>query len=172
MYHEEIESLVKHIPGVQQIRFWMTFSESYLTHLRVLESVGMTGIKPISFQGSEIVPLEFLKVLLPNPSELGENYTGKTSIGCVVSGLKDGQETRKIIYNVCEHQAAYQDCKAQAVGYTTGVPASVAAGLMMDQTWFQPGVVNIEQLDPDPFLDRLAAAGLPWQVSEYAHDIA
>lgn len=171
MYHEELESLVKHIPSIKKIRFWMTFSKQYLTYLDVLQNVGMTSIKPIIYKGQEIVPLQFLKEVLPDPSSLAENYTGKTSIGCVISGIKNGKKLKKIIYNICEHQHAYQDCKAQSVGYTTGVPASVAAELLCEEIWFKPGVINIEQCNPMEFLKRLPKAGLNWQVDDYAYDI-
>ncbi|RAP31903.1 saccharopine dehydrogenase [Candidatus Marinamargulisbacteria bacterium SCGC AG-414-C22] len=170
MYHEEIESLARHIPHVKQIRFWMTFSESYLTHLNVLQNVGMTRIDTVNYHGKEIVPLQFLKEVLPNPSELGENYTGKTCIGCIVTGTINNQRETKMIYNVCEHQHAYHDCKAQAVGYTTGVPAMIGAKLILNKTWFQPGVVNVEQCNPVPFMNELNQHGLPWTVTEYNHE--
>lgn len=171
MYHEELESLAKHIKGVKQLRFWMTFSEEYITHLNVLQNVGMTQIKPIVFQGTEIVPLQFLKEVLPNPTSLAEKYTGKTCIGCVISGQKSGKRKRLIIYNICEHQVAFQDCKAQSVGYTTGVPAALAAKLLCDGTWFKPGVINIEECNPDPFLEQLPGLGLGWKCVDYSHDI-
>ena len=171
MYHEELESLARHIKGVQKIRFWMTFSKQYLTHLEVLQNVGMTRIDAIKYKGVDIVPLQFLKEVLPDPSSLAENYTGKTSIGCVIKGRKDSKELTKIIYNICEHQDAYQDCQAQSVGYTTGVPASVAAELLCNEVWFKPGVINIEQCDPVPFLNKLPDAGLTWLVKDYAYEI-
>ena len=149
----------------------MTFSRQYLTYLDVLQNVGMTSIQPINYKGVEIVPLQFLKEVLPDPSSLAENYSGKTSIGCVISGMKNGKELKKIIYNICEHQHAYQDCKAQSVGYTTGVPASVAAELLCEKIWFKPGVINIEECDPNEFLKRLPNAGLNWKVDEYHYDI-
>ena len=171
MYHEEIESLAINIPNVQQIRFWMTFSESYITHLNVLQNVGMTRIDSINYQGQDIVPLQFLKAVLPNPSELGQNYIGKTCIGCVVSGVKDGKKQTKIIYNICEHQKAFEECQAQAVGYTTGVPAMIGAKLMLNNTWFQPGTINVEQCDPTPFMEELMQHGLPWKISDYEHQL-
>ncbi len=171
LYHEEIESLALHIPNVKQIRFWMTFSETYLTHLNVLQNVGMTQIEPIMFRGQSISPLEFLKEVLPDPATLGDGYTGKTCIGCVISGIKDKMPVRKIIYNICEHQQAYKECGAQAVGYTTGVPAMIAAKLVCTKTWFQPGVINIEQCNPDPFMKELAIQGLPWKVTDYEERI-
>ncbi|RAP30800.1 saccharopine dehydrogenase [Candidatus Marinamargulisbacteria bacterium SCGC AG-343-D04] len=171
MYHEEIESLAKHIKGVQQIRFWMTFSQEYLTYLNVLQNVGMTRIDPIQYNGQEIIPLQFLKEVLPNPSDLGEGYTGKTCIGCVIHGEKNGKTLTKMIYNVCEHQQAYKDCDAQAVGYTTGVPAMIGAKLLCEGTWMESGVINVEQCDPTPFLEDLKKYGLPWKVIDYEHRI-
>ncbi len=166
LYHEELESLVEHIPGLARIRFWMTFGDEYLTHLRVLQNVGMTGIEPVVHQGREVVPIQFLKTLLPDPSSLGERYTGKTSIGCLVEGTKGGERRRVFIYNVCDHQEAWAEVRAQAVSYTTGVPAMVGAKMMLTNRWRGTGVFNIEQLDPDPFLDELAVRGLPWHVKE------
>jgi saccharopine dehydrogenase (NAD+, L-lysine-forming) len=162
MYHEELESLVKHIPGLQRIRFWMTFSEEYLTHLRVLQNVGMTRIDPVSFQGREIVPLQFLKALLPDPGSLGVNYRGKTCIGCVIEGLKGGQSRRYFVYNICDHAECFREVGAQAVSYTTGVPAMIGALLMVTGVWRGAGVFNVEQFDPTPFMDRLGRHGLPW----------
>jgi len=162
MYHEEMESLVRHIPTIKRIRFWMTFSQEYLTHLRVLENVGMTRIDPVSFQGCEIIPLQFLKALLPEPSSLGENYTGKTNIGCMIEGIKDGKPRKYYIYNVCEHAEAYREVKAQAISYTTGVPAMIGALLMLTGAWKGQGVFNVEQLDPTPFMEKLPEYGLPW----------
>ena len=164
LYHEELESLVLHIPGLQRIRFWMTFGEAYLKHLEVLQNVGMTSIEPVEFQGQQIVPLEFLKALLPDPSTLGETYTGKTSIGCLVAGKKDGEAKSAFIYNVCDHAETYKEVRAQAVSYTTGVPATVGAEMMLTGTWKKPGVHHMEQFDPQPFLKRLAESGLPWHV--------
>ncbi len=166
MYHEELESLALHLKGLKRIRFWMTFGESYLTHLRVLENVGMTGIKPVDFQGQQIVPLQFLKALLPDPASLGPRTKGKTCIGCLVDGSKDGKRRRVFIYNVCDHQACYEEVKSQAVSYTTGVPAMIGAKQILSGQWRKPGVFNMEQLDPDPFMADLNACGLPWNVLE------
>ncbi len=166
LYHEELESLVMHIPGLERIRFWMTFGESYLKHLEVLQNVGMTSIEPIMFQGREIIPIEFLKALLPDPASLAENYTGKTSIGCLVKGKKDGAEKTVFIYNTCDHAETYKEVRAQAVSYTTGVPASVGAEMMLTGHWKKAGVWHMEQFDPAPFLERLGESGLPWHVKE------
>jgi len=166
LYHEELESLVQNLPGLKRIRFWMTFGEAYLTHLRVLENIGMTSIEPIDFQGQKIVPLEFLKALLPDPASLGPTYTGKTSIGCLIEGRKDGHAKRVFIYNVCDHAETYKEVRAQAVSYTTGVPAVVGAEMMLEGKWKRPGVWNMEQFDAQPFLDRLGPSGLPWHVEE------
>jgi len=164
IYHEEEESLVKNIPGLERIRFWMTFGEEYLTHLRVLQNVGMTRIDPVLYEGQEVVPLKFLKALLPEPSSLGENYTGKTSIGCLIEGEKDGETIRRLIYNVCDHAETYKEVKAQAVSYTTGVPAVTGAIMMLTGKWQGAGVYNVEEFDPDPFLEKVATLGLPWHV--------
>ena len=166
LYHEELESLVLHIPGLQRIRFWMTFGESYLKHLEVLQNVGMTSIEPIMFQGREIIPIEFLKALLPDPASLAENYTGKTSIGCLIKGKKDGEDKTVFIYNTCDHAETYKEVRAQAVSYTTGVPDTVGAEMMLTEQWLKPGVWHMEQLDAAPFLKRLAESGLPWHVME------
>lgn len=162
LYHEELESLVKNIPTIKRARFWMTFGQEYLTHLRVLQNVGMTSIEPIVYEGQEIVPLQFLKAVLPEPSELGENYSGETSIGCQVKGIKDGKEKTYYIYNNCSHQHAYQDVQAQGVSYTTGVPATVGAIMMLTNQWMRSGVYNVEEFDPDPFLEKVSELGLPW----------
>jgi saccharopine dehydrogenase (NAD+, L-lysine-forming) len=164
IYHEEMESLVRHVRGLRRIRFWMTFSEKYLTHLQVLQNVGLTRIDPILFQGQAIVPLEFLKALLPDPASLGPLTKGKTNIGCIFEGTRRGEPVRKYIYNVCDHEAAYAETGAQAISYTTGVPAMIGALLMCNGVWMKPGVYNIEQLDPDPFMDLLMQHGLPWTV--------
>jgi len=166
LYHEELESLVKHIDGLKRIRFWMTFGDEYLTHLRVLQNVGMTRIDPIEYEGREIVPLQFLKALLPDPSTLGENYTGKTSIGCLIEGRKNGEPRKVFIYNVCDHEESWKEVRAQAVSYTTGVPTMVGAKMMLTKQWRGAGVFNVEQHDPDPFLEELAVRGLPWHVKE------
>ncbi|MBX3248680.1 MAG: saccharopine dehydrogenase family protein [Myxococcales bacterium] len=164
LYHEELESLVQNIRGLKRIRFWMTFGEAYLTHLRVLENVGMTSIEPVDYDGHPVVPIKLLKKLLPDPASLGANYKGKTSIGCLIEGIKDGEKKRVFIYNVCDHAETYREVRAQAVSYTTGVPAVVGAMMMLTGAWRGKGVFNIEQLDPDPFLEKLGEMGLPWHV--------
>ncbi|MFH1412233.1 MAG: saccharopine dehydrogenase family protein [Candidatus Omnitrophota bacterium] len=166
LYHEELESLVEHIKGLKRIRFWMTFSEQYLKHLEVLQNVGMTRIDPVRFEGQDIVPLKFLKALLPEPSSLGENYSGKTNIGCMMEGIKNGKKKKIYIYNVCDHSECYKEVKAQAVSYTTGVPAMIGAMLMVTGVWKGKGVFNVEELDPDPFMEKLNIHGLPWVVRE------
>ena len=162
LYHEEIESLVQHIKGLERIRFWMTFGEEYITHLRVLRNVGMTRVDPVEFQGQKIVPLKFLKALLPDPASLAEGYTGKTCIGCLMTGARNGEEKTCYIYNVCDHAACYKEVGAQAISYTTGVPAMIGALLMLTGIGKSPGVFNMEQLDPDPFMAKLPVYGLPW----------
>ncbi|HQM19563.1 MAG TPA: saccharopine dehydrogenase family protein [Deltaproteobacteria bacterium] len=162
IYHEEEESLARNIRGLRQIRFWMTFSDSYIKHLEVLQNVGMTRIDPVLYNGVEIVPLQFLKALLPEPSSLAENYTGKTSIGCIFRGRKDGRNTAYILYNVCDHTETFRELKAQAVSYTTGVPAVTGAMMVMKGVWAGRGVFNVEQLPPEPFLEEVARQGLPW----------
>jgi saccharopine dehydrogenase (NAD+, L-lysine-forming) len=165
LYHEEEESLVENIPHLQRIRFWMTFGDEYLTHLRVLQNVGLTSIQPVKFEGHEIVPLKFLQALLPDPGTLSANYTGKTCIGCVIEGSKkDGGAGKCLIYNVCDHAACHQETGAQAVSYTTGVPAALGAELYLRGDWHRAGVWNVEQLPVAPFMTRIAARGLPWQV--------
>ncbi|WP_305067610.1 saccharopine dehydrogenase family protein [Tellurirhabdus bombi] len=163
LYHEELESLVKNFPTLKRARFWMTFGQQYITHLQVLENVGMTSIKPIQFQGMDIVPLEFLKAVLPPPDSLGENYTGQTSIGCQIKGIKDGQEKTYFIWNNCDHAETYKEVRGQAVSYTTGVPAMIGAMLMLKGVWMKPGVWNCEELDPDPFIEQMNRQGLPVQ---------
>ena len=163
IYHEELESLVRHFPTLKRARFWMTFSEEYLTHLRVIQNIGMAGIEPIRFKGVDIVPLEFLKAVLPDPGELGQNYTGQTSIGCRIRGVKDGREKTYFIWNNCQHQHAFQETGTQGVSYTTGVPAMLGAKMLLEGHWGGAGVFNVEQFNPDPFLEQLGAAGLPWQ---------
>ena len=162
LFHEELESLVKNFPTLKRARFWMTFGQEYLTHLRVMENIGITGIKPIKFQGHDIVPIEFLKALLPEPGSLGENYTGQTSIGCQIRGVKEGKEVTYFIWNNCKHQDAYNDVQGQGVAYTTGVPAMIGALLMATGKWMKPGVWNVEDFNPDPFLEVLGEYGLPW----------
>lgn len=162
LYHEELESLAKNITGIEKIRFWMTFSEKYLTHLRVLENVGMTSIEPIEFEGQQIVPLQFLKAVLPDPASLGPRTKGKTNIGCIFQGTKDGEPKTYYVYNVCDHQECYREVGSQAISYTTGVPAMIGAMMMLTGKWKKPGVFNIEEFDPDPFMDALNEYGLPW----------
>lgn len=166
MYHEELESLTRHYPSLKKAQFWMSFGDSYLKHLEVLGNVGMTGIEPVAFQGQQIVPIQFLKALLPDPSTLGPRTKGKTCIGCVIQGVKDGTERTVYVYQVKDHQDCYREVQSQAISYTTGVPAMIGARLMVENVWMQPGVWNIEQLDPDPFMDGLNQYGLPWQVIE------
>ena len=163
LHHEELESLALNIPGIRRIRFFMTFGQSYLTHLKCLENVGMTSIKPILYEGREIIPLQFLKAVLPDPSSLGPRTIGKTNIGCIFRGIKNGKEKTCYLYNVCDHQASYREVGSQAISYTTGVPAMIGAMMVMNGTWRKPGVFNIEQFDPDPFMDALNRWGLPWQ---------
>ena len=166
MYHEELESLARFHPEIRRIRFWMTFGESYLRHLKVLENVGLTRIDPVMYEGRPIVPLQFLKSLLPDPSTLGPVTTGKTNIGVIATGEKDGARRTFYVRNVCDHQAAYAETGSQAVSYTTGVPAMIGAALMLTDRWRGAGVFNVEQLDPDPFMAMLMQHGLPWQVEE------
>ena len=165
LYHEELESLVKNIPGLRRIRFFMTFGESYLTHLRCLQNVGMTSIRPIDFEGKKIVPLQFLKAVLPDPASLGPRTKGKTNIGCIFKGKKGGAEKSYYVYNVCDHQACYREVGSQAISYTTGVPAMIGAMLVLTGKWAVPGVHNVEEMDPDPFMDALGRWGLPWKES-------
>ena len=162
IYHEELESLVKHFPEIKRIRFWMTFSERYLTYLEVLKQVGLTSIKPVKYENYEIVPLKFLKSLLPDPSTLGASTKGKTCIGCMIQGVKQGKASTCYIYNICDHENCYKEVGSQAVSYTTGVPAMIGAKLMLENKWRGKGVFNVEQLDPIPFLDDLNRLGLPW----------
>ena len=162
MYHEEIESLAKFIPEVKRIRFFMSFGESYLRHLRALENVGMTSVTPIKFQGQDIVPLQFLRAVLPDPASLGPRTKGKTNIGCIIKGTKDGKPVSYRVYNVCDHESAYKETGSQAVAYTTGVPAMIGAMMIVKGLWRGQGVYNIEQFDPDPFMDALNEWGLPW----------
>lgn len=165
LHHEELESLAINIPSIRRIRFFMTFGESYLRHLKCLENVGMTSIEPIEFEGKKIIPLQFLKAVLPDPASLGPRTKGKTNIGCIFRGKKDGKEKTYYLYNVCDHEACYKEVGSQAVSYTTGVPAMIGAMLVMNGTWKGAGVYNIEQFDPDPFMDALNRWGLPWQES-------
>ncbi len=162
LHHEELESLVKNYPSIRQARFWMTFGQEYITHLRVIENIGMASIVPIEYNGQQIVPLQFLKAVLPNPQELGENYEGETSIGCRIMGVKDGKEHTYYVYNNCKHQEAYKETGMQGVSYTTGVPAMIGAMLLLKGIWKKPGVWNVENFDPDPFMELLNKHGLPW----------
>lgn len=166
IYHEELESLVKNFPTIKRARFWMTFSDEYLTHLRVIQNIGMDRIDPINYEGKEIVPIQFLKAVLPDPKSLGENYKGWTSIGCRIRGVKDGEEKTLYIYNNASHEAAYKETGTQAVSYTTGVPAMIGAKMMVTGQWMKPGVWNVENFDPDPFMEELNLRGLPWKVEE------
>ena len=162
IYHEELESLVKNFPTLKRARFWMTFGQEYLTHLRVIQNIGMAGIAPVMYEGREIVPIQFLKAVLPNPGDLGENYTGETSIGCRIKGIKDGVEKTYAVYNNCKHQDAYNETGAQGVSYTTGVPAMIGAMMYLQGKWKKSGVFNVEEFNPDPFLEQLNIHGLPW----------
>ena len=170
LYHEELESLSQNIKGLKRIRFWMTFSEKYITHLKVLENVGMTRIEPIKVGDAEIAPLEFLKAVLPDPASLGPRTKGKTNIGIIADGIKDGKRRKVHIYNICDHEKCYAEVKSQAISYTTGVPAVTGAMLMLEGIWKGAGVFNVEQLDPDPFMARIGEMGLPWQVVELDPD--
>lgn len=162
IYHEELESLVKHFPTIKQARFWMTFGQEYLTHLRVIQNIGMARIDTIMYKGVEIVPIQFLKEVLPNPGDLAENYTGQTSIGCRIKGIKDGKPRTYYIWNNCDHAACYRETRSQGISYTTGVPAMVGAKMFLTGEWSGAGVWNVEQFNPDPFLADLAVQGLPW----------
>lgn len=162
LHHEELESLAINIPGIKRIRFFMTFGQSYLTHLKCLENVGMTSIEPIMYEGREIVPLQFLKALLPDPATLGPRTVGKTNIGCIFKGVKDGKSVSYYVYNICDHQECYKEVGSQAISYTTGVPAMIGAMLLMQGAWNKPGVYNVEEFDPDSFMDALNKWGLPW----------
>lgn len=163
LYHEELESLAQNIKGIKQIRFWMTFSDNYLNHLRVLQNVGMTSIEPIEFEGKEIIPLQFLKAVLPDPASLGPRTKGKTNIGCIIQGVKDGKPRTYYVYNICDHQECYAEVGSQAISYTTGVPAMIGAKLILEGKWQKPGVYNVEEFDPDPFMENLNKYGLPWK---------
>jgi saccharopine dehydrogenase (NAD+, L-lysine-forming) len=167
LFHEEMESLAKNLPGLERMRFWMTFSENYLTHLRVIRNIGLDNIHPIDFKGQKIIPMEFLKALLPDPSSLATNYSGKTVIGCIVTGVKNGKESTKFIYNVCDHAETFKEVGSQAISYTAGVPPMVAAMMVMQKKWAGAGVYNVEQLDPEPFLEGVSANGLPFEVIDY-----
>ncbi|MPM19655.1 Carboxynorspermidine synthase [bioreactor metagenome] len=162
IYHEELESLVKNFPTIKRARFWMTFGQEYLTHLRVIQNIGMARIDEVEYNGQKIVPIQFLKAVLPDPGELGENYTGQTSIGCRIRGIKDGKERTYYIYNNCSHEEAYKETGTQGVSYTTGVPATIGAMMFMQGLWKKPGVFNVEEFNPDPFMEQLNKQGLPW----------
>lgn len=162
IYHEELESLVKNFPTLKRARFWMTFGQEYLTHLRVIQNIGMSRIDPVMFKGVEIVPLQFLKEVLPNPGDLGENYVGETSIGCRIRGLKDGKERTYYVWNNCSHQVAYDETGTQGVSYTTGVPAMLGAMMVLTGAWGGTGVKNVEEFNPDPFMEKIGEYGLPW----------
>ena len=165
LHHEELESLAINIKGIKRIRFFMTFGQSYLTHLKCLENVGMTSIKPIEYEGKQIVPLQFLKAVLPDPASLGPRTKGKTNIGCIFTGKKDGKEKTYYVYNICDHQECYKEVGSQAISYTTGVPAMIGAMMVMTGQWDKAGVYNIEEFDPDPFMEALNKWGLPWKES-------
>lgn len=165
LHHEEMESLALNIKGIKKMRFWMTFSQNYLTHLKVLENVGMTSIEPVNYEGHEIIPLQFLKTLLPDPASLGPRTKGKTNIGCIFQGVKDGKPVHYYLYNICDHEECYKEVGSQAVSYTTGVPAMIGAMMMLTGKWKRPGVYNVEEFDPDPFMEQLNRCGLPWQES-------
>lgn len=165
LHHEEIESLAKNIPDVKRIRFFMTFGQSYLDHMRCLEDVGMLSTTPITYEGKEIVPIQFLKALLPDPASLGPRTKGKTNIGCIFTGKKDGKDKTYYLYNVCDHQACYQEVGSQAISYTTGVPAMIGAMMLLTGKWNKPGVFTVEEFDPDPYMEALNRWGLPWQES-------
>ena len=166
MYHEELESLVQNLKGIRRARFWMTFSDNYLNHLNVFGGVGLLGIEPIEYKGQSIVPIQFLSKLLPDPASLGPLTKGKTCIGCVMQGIKNGQEKTYYVYNICQHEDCYEELGSQAISYTTGVPAMIGAMMMVTGKWMKAGVWNMEQMDPDPFMEQLNKFGLPWQVAE------
>ncbi|ADN09090.1 saccharopine dehydrogenase family protein [Sulfurimonas autotrophica] len=166
LYHEEMESLVKHIKGLKRIRFFMTFGASYLTHMKCLQNIGMLGIEPVEYKGQKIIPIEFLKTLLPDPASLGSRTKGKTNIGIVAEGIRDGKKKKIYIYQVSDHEACYKEVNSQAVSYTTGVPAMVGAKLMLEKVWYKEGVHNMEEFDPDPFMEELNKQGLPWKIQE------
>ncbi len=168
IYHEELETITKHFPEIKQARFWMTFSENYLMHLKVLKNTGMTGIKPIKHQGQDIVPIQFLKSVLPDPATLGPRTKGKTNIGCIITGITPtGKRETRYIYQICDHQETFKEVGSQAVAYTAGVPPVIGAALMAQGVWKKPGVFNTEQMDPDPFMEIMAKFGLPWKVLEF-----
>ena len=165
LHHEEIESLALNLKGIKRIRFFMTFGQSYLTHLKCFENIGLTSIKPITYEGQEIVPIQFLKALLPDPATLGPRTVGKTNIGCIFTGVKDGKEVKYYVYNICDHQECYKEVGSQAISYTTGVPAMIGAKMFLEGRWNKPGVYTAEEFDPDPFMAELNKCGLPWKES-------
>jgi saccharopine dehydrogenase (NAD+, L-lysine-forming) len=172
MYHEELESLVKHIPTIRRAQFWMSFSPNYLKHLEVLGNVGMTRIDPVVYNGVAIIPLQFLKAVLPDPGDLGKTTKGKTCIGNIITGLKDGHYKAIYVYNICDHEACFAEVGSQAISYTTGVPAMIGAKQMLEGHWRKVGVWNMEQLDPDGFMADLNQFGLPWKCVELTHQQA
>lgn len=172
LYHEELESLNKNFPELKKLQFWMSFGDSYLKHLEVLQNVGMTGIEPVEFQGQQIVPIQFLAKLLPDPSTLGPRTKGKTCIGCLVKGTKDGEPKTYYCYQICDHEACYEEVGSQAISYTTGVPAMIGAKMLIEKHWLKPGVFNMEQNNPDPFMADMNEYGLPWQVIELDADFS
>lgn len=172
MYHEELESIVKHIPTIKKAQFWMSFSPNYLKHLEVLQNVGMTRIDPVTYNGQEIIPLQFLKAVLPNPGDLGQSTKGRTCIGNVITGTKDGKPKAVYVYNICDHEECFREVGSQAISYTTGVPAMIGAKMILDGTWKTPGVLNMEQNNPDAFMDCLNLYGLPWQCIELSPEQA
>ena len=172
LYHEELESLNKNFPELKKLQFWMSFGDSYLKHLEVLQNVGMTGIEPVEFQGQQIVPIQFLAKLLPDPSTLGPRTKGKTCIGCLVKGTKDGAPKTYYCYQICDHEACYEEVGSQAISYTTGVPAMIGAKMLIEKHWLKPGVFNMEQNNPDPFMADMNEYGLPWQVIELDADFS
>jgi saccharopine dehydrogenase (NAD+, L-lysine-forming) len=163
LYHEELESLVKNFPTIKQARFWMTFGEKYINVLNILQEIGMTSIQPINYEGHQIVPLQFLKAVLPEPASLGKGYKGQTSIGCHIKGIKAGKEVSYYVWNNCDHEWAYKDTGSQAVSYTTGVPAMLGAKMILTGKWHGQGVFNVENFDPDPFMAEIGKYGLPWE---------
>ncbi len=173
MYHEELESIVKHIPTIKRAQFWMSFSDNYIKHLEVLQNVGMTRIDEVEYNGQKIIPLQFLKAVLPDPGDLGKTTKGRTCIGNIIRGVKDGKEKAIYIYNTCDHEECYAEVGSQGVSYTTGVPAMIGAKMMLENKWTtEPGVWNMEQNDPDPFMDDLNKYGLPWKCIELPIDKA
>ncbi len=172
MYHEEMESLVKHIPTIKRAQFWMSFSQNYINHLTALKNVGMTRIDPVMYNGVEIIPLQFLKAVLPDPGDLGKTTQGRTCIGCVIQGKKDGKYKAIYIYNICDHEKCFAEVGSQAISYTTGVPAAIGGKLILSGVWGGKGVYNMEQNDPDPFMEELNKYGLPWQYIELSEEDA